>query len=33
MLELFGTAKVNNIEREGKAQRGFRNVRLNAHDV
>jgi len=33
MLELFSTAKVNNIEREGKAQRGFRNLRLNAYDV
>jgi hypothetical protein len=32
MLELFSTAKVNNIEREGKAQRGFRNVRLCASD-
>lgn len=28
MLELFQTAKVNSIERDGKSQRGFRNVRF-----
>ena len=32
MLELFGTAKANNIEREGKAQRGFRYVRWRRDD-
>jgi putative DNA primase/helicase len=32
MLELFSVAKVNNVPREGKAQRGFRNVRLRGTD-
>ena len=32
MLELFSVAKVNNVPRDGKSQRGFRNVRLRGAD-
>jgi P4 family phage/plasmid primase-like protien len=32
MLELFGTAKVNDIKRDGKNQRGFRYVRFRKDD-
>jgi len=30
VLELYSTAKANNIDRNGKAQRGFRNVRFRS---
>jgi hypothetical protein len=32
MLELFSTARANNIQRDGKAHRGFRHVRFRGND-